>query len=320
MGYWGWRPLLAAFVSVWVVGCSATHDTAPTVPPTSHPFVTLTVRVPITPTPLLLSAFPSPTTAPYQTTTPAVYVLQVGDTLLSVARQFGVPVTTLEAANPGINPRALQIGQPIIIPAPQFDAAGSPVLPTATPLALSLFPPTCYETPTNSLICLGQVQNDRSQPVARVTVRVTLLDAAGRPLAEADTGIEQAVIPPGQAAPYRALFPAADYVGVVATLRSADSAPPEQIAPLVEAQQGDWQNGRYRITAHLRNATGQPMLLRRAVATLYNRAGQITGYRVVTLGASLAAGQSQPLTLDVLPYGRDRDVRAALYVEAQPGT
>ncbi len=318
MGYWGWRPLLAAFVSVWVAGCSATHDAAPTLLPTLPPLVTLTIRTPITATPLTSAAFPTPTTAPYLTATPVIYVLQAGDTLLSIGRQFGVPVTALEAANPGLNPRSLQIGQPIIIPNPRFDPAGSPMLPTTTPLALSLFPPTCYSTPTDTLVCLGAVHNHLPQAVTRLTVRVTLLSAGGRPLAEVDTGVEQAFILPGQAATYRALFQVGEYGGVAATLRSADTAVNAAVVtPELEAERGEWRNGRYILSATLRNTTTGPLLLQRAVATLYNRAGQITGYRVVPLDHTLAAGQSQPFTLDILPYGSDRDIRHTLYVEAQ---
>lgn len=44
MGYWGWRPFLFVFISVWVVGCSTTQDATPTQAPTYYPPVTLTTR------------------------------------------------------------------------------------------------------------------------------------------------------------------------------------------------------------------------------------------------------------------------------------
>ncbi len=42
----------------------------------------------------------------------------IGQTFFSIARQFGIAVQALQAANPGVNPNALQIGQRICVPAP----------------------------------------------------------------------------------------------------------------------------------------------------------------------------------------------------------
>lgn len=47
-----------------------------------------------------------------------LYRIQSGDTLLVVARRFGVTLQQVLDANPGVNPNRLQIGQEIIIPAP----------------------------------------------------------------------------------------------------------------------------------------------------------------------------------------------------------
>lgn len=318
MGYWGWRPLMAVFVCVWVVGCSATHDTAPTLPPTSRPSVTLTVRTPITPSPPEVAQFPVFTTVPYASPTPFLYVLQRGDTLLSVSRQFAVPVADLEAANPGLDPLSLQIGQPIVIPNPRFNPSGSPMLLTTTPFPLLLFPPVCYETPTNSIVCLGRVQNNLRQPVGRVSVWVTVFGRNGQILAQGETGLEQTAIPPGQNAPYRALFQAdwRDYAGATASLRSAESIHTTLVAPAVEQERGSWSDGRYVVSAELRNTTPQPMQLARAIVTLYNRAGQVAGYRVVPINRVIAAGEIVPLSSEIVPLSSDRDVTHSLYIEA----
>ena len=45
------------------------------------------------------------------------YFVKPGDTFFSIARRFGIAVPALEAANPGVNPNALRIGQGICIPA-----------------------------------------------------------------------------------------------------------------------------------------------------------------------------------------------------------
>ncbi|HEX3044483.1 MAG TPA: LysM domain-containing protein [Bacillota bacterium] len=54
-----------------------------------------------------------PTGCPTGTTT---YTIRAGDTLFSLAQRFGTTVAAILAANPGLNPNALRIGQNICIP------------------------------------------------------------------------------------------------------------------------------------------------------------------------------------------------------------
>jgi LysM repeat protein len=281
------------------------------------------VRAPVTPSPTARPVFPAPTTAPFVSPTPFVYTLQAGDTLLSLSRRFGVPVGQMEAANGGLQPHMLQIGQQIIIPDPQFDPAGLPILPTATPLALPLSAPTCSETATNTILCLGGIHNDLGLPVERVVVVVRLFDAQGRTLAEADAGIEQAIIPAGQFAPYRVLLQANwdVYAGAAVSLKSADFARDTGarfVAPALEETFGQWVNGRYVLSASLLNDTAQALLVQRAVVTLADRDDRITGYRVVYINRWLAAGERMPLLVEIVPHIASPDVRPALYIEAQP--
>lgn len=46
----------------------------------------------------------------------AVHIVRSGDTLSKIAAEYGVTLSELQAANPRVNPRALQIGQKIVIP------------------------------------------------------------------------------------------------------------------------------------------------------------------------------------------------------------
>lgn len=57
---------------------------------------------------------PTPGTCPGGFT----YAVRAGDTFFSIARRFGTTVSALQAANPGIDPNRLQIGQQICVPAP----------------------------------------------------------------------------------------------------------------------------------------------------------------------------------------------------------
>jgi LysM repeat protein len=60
----------------------------------------------------------APTTAPVTATTETrEYVIASGDTLGAIARKNGIPLKALMDANAGVNPKKLQIGQKIQIPA-----------------------------------------------------------------------------------------------------------------------------------------------------------------------------------------------------------
>ena len=87
-----------------------------------------------------MPATPSDTPTPTVTPTPIIYVIQKGDTLIPIARKFGITVQDIQTANGSSAPRRLRIGQEIIIP--PKDAEGEPTaIPTPTPVALILEPP-----------------------------------------------------------------------------------------------------------------------------------------------------------------------------------
>jgi LysM repeat protein len=75
-----------------------------------------------TPIPVTETVEDTPTAEPSEPPEPpergTVYVVQSGDIPLTIAEQFGITVEALLAANPGINPNGLQVGQELIIPPP----------------------------------------------------------------------------------------------------------------------------------------------------------------------------------------------------------
>jgi len=70
-------------------------------------------------------AEPTSTPIPAPTATPAslgqTYTVQAGDIPVTIAEKFGITVEELLAANPGIDPRGLQVGDVLIIPAPSAE-------------------------------------------------------------------------------------------------------------------------------------------------------------------------------------------------------
>lgn len=57
----------------------------------------------------------SPDAAPGQ---PGVYTVKSGDTLGRIAAAYDITLSELQAANPGVDPRRLRIGQRLVVPAP----------------------------------------------------------------------------------------------------------------------------------------------------------------------------------------------------------
>lgn len=80
-----------------------------------------------TTTPVPLASATSPSAPP-----PAVYEVELGDTLASIARQFGISAADLAAANDITNPDLIWVGQKLTIPAPAGSGAATAGAPTAT--------------------------------------------------------------------------------------------------------------------------------------------------------------------------------------------
>lgn len=106
-------PSLPAFLASETPTASVTPTR---IPPTSTPDVTATPELP--------SATPTVTT----------YIVEVGDTLGSIAERFGVELLVLMAANNITDANAIVVGQQLTIPTADYQT------PTPTPLPSTLFP------------------------------------------------------------------------------------------------------------------------------------------------------------------------------------
>ncbi len=168
--------LAAGLISLAGCTLSTTDSAAPTA--TLRPFD----RATATPTRSLRTptVVPLPTAGP--SPTPFSHVVAANETLLSIASRYGLTLEALEAANPGINPRLLSIGQTLVIPGPE----GTPnplAMAVATPVPLTLSAVRCYPQVTGTTTCLLAARNPATRPpVEGMVALVTLLDAAGAAL------------------------------------------------------------------------------------------------------------------------------------------
>jgi LysM repeat protein len=73
----------------------------------------------------------TPTPPPVVPTAPTEYIVVQGDTFSGIAKKFGVSVKAVEAANPGVEPTKLRIGQKLSIPAASGTAGAAAPVPGA---------------------------------------------------------------------------------------------------------------------------------------------------------------------------------------------
>lgn len=281
--------------------------------PTPTPEVLGVTLPPPSPTPKVVAAqtrTPAPTMTPAPTPTPVVYIVKSGDTLLSIAIEFGTTVADIQQANGIIDPGALQIGQELVIPlGPGGVESAKQILPTPTPLSAQVQGLALFETGVGSLRCRGEVRNPNTSALENVQVRIVLKDAAGQALAEARPFTMLDVIPPAGRAPFEALFtsPPANYATFDATIIRAEPSdePGARYAALqVVSKQGGTDGLQFRVVGQVRNGSNQPAADAKIVVTAYDATGKVISARQQTIGdGNLAAGATGNFTISFVASG-----------------
>lgn len=230
---------------------------------------------------------PPDTATPTLSPTPIVYYIQSGDTLGSIAAQYGVSVQALQAANGIDNPLLLQIGQQLIIPTGVEEDYEAPsfLMPTPTPVPFGVRGVGFYETPVGSMWCLGEVVNTGVDSLTNVIIQVTLFDSAGNPVAQGDTFLTTTILPPSERAPFGILFlsPPADFASHQVTILrgEATGALNEGYVPLFAEQVSSAPSGeQLEVTGMVRNgAPEQSVTQAMVIVTVYDAEGIVTGFR-----------------------------------------
>ena len=101
--------LLAVTILVLIVRSATSEDEPATTPSVATTAASTTTTAP--------GATPPPAeTTPTATAAVSTYTIEAGDTLQTIADQYGTTVEELLALNPDVDPTALQIGQTIRVP------------------------------------------------------------------------------------------------------------------------------------------------------------------------------------------------------------
>lgn len=272
---------------------------------TDTPWPTATRRATFTPVP----ATPSDTPTPTATATPIIYVIKQGDTLLPIARNYGVTVQAIQDANGISDPRRLRIGQEIIIPA--VEGEGEPTaVPTPTPVALKIEGLAFYRTPVDTLWCLGEVVNVSGHPAEEVQVQVSLHDEQGRLLASGRAFSELHILAGEGRAPFAILFTAppsnfAQYQTLVVGGVPSTHLGPRYPDLAITDHWGGWlDENNYQVRGEVHN-TGQFEAEQVAlVVTLYDPQGHVVAARTVEIAADLfLPGAVAPFEVTLAPLG-----------------
>jgi LysM repeat protein len=273
--------------------------------PTDTPRPTATRRATFTPVPATPSDTPTPTVTP----TPIIYVIQKGDTLIPIARQFGVTVQEIQDANGITDPRRLSIGQEIIIPV-HVEETGPTVVPTPTPVALQIQGLGFHRTPADSLWCLGEVVNLSGRPAEEVQVQISLHDEQGQLLASSAAFTQLDILAADGRAPFAIQFAAPPTSFAQYQTRVLGGVPSTHLGPrypdLVVAEDfGEWlDDNNYQVRGQVENrgqADAEHVVV---VVTLYDEEEHVVGSRTVEIAADLfLTGAKAPFEVTLTPLG-----------------
>jgi LysM repeat protein len=181
---------LSAALALWLLGSCGQVITRITPTPQATPtlVIAITQEATLRPTATPAPYTPAPTATPTITPTPVIYQVRSGDSLLAIASNYHVTVRSLTDANGITDPGSLQVGQELVIPqeAPAAEGEGTPTV-QPTPLPFTIENVSFSRTPLGGLWCFGEIHNTAGMDLEQAGVVITLLDAGGKPLAQAET-------------------------------------------------------------------------------------------------------------------------------------
>lgn len=164
---------------------------------------------------------------------------------------------------------------------------GSTIRPfiTATPLTnqplLTIAGLVCYETPAQSLICLGWAQNPLEIPLSNITLSLNLIDDTGEAVAIQTATLARDGLPPNSGAPYRFIFPEIPPINVTPQigLLLADEDTEEISTYDVQHLKTEWIGQLYKISGEVHNKS--PVEKVKIVVTVRNESGSVIGFRTL---------------------------------------
>jgi LysM repeat protein len=259
------------------------------------------------------------TQTPTPTPTPVVYSIARGDTLSKIAQQFGISVESLLAANPGIQPSQLSVGQTLTIPSSTENPVAGPL---STPVPAELGSVTCFQS-VGGLTCLAPVHNSNAEALENVKVEITIFDENGQLIGRQEGALPLDILRPDQTLPASAYFPGIPSANYALSRLLASTLLAVGDKRYIEALLKDtlvsidWNGNSAQITGQVGLAEGEQYAQSIwVVAVAYDSSGQIVGFRRWDWKGSMKPGEFQSFTLSVYSEGPAID-HIDLQVEAR---
>jgi len=306
--------LLASFLLL--TSCTSQGTVSAPRPGTLVPFATSTPEPTQTPEGLVAAetALPSPT--------PFTYTIRQGDTISSIALEFGVSMDDLQAANPEISPNTMSIGQVINIPSNPENPSGEP---TPTPAPFTIREIECYPTASGGMWCFVLIHNDFSEFMENVSAQVTLVDSSNGTLASQTALLPLNILPPDTSLPLAVFFPpeipfdAKPQVQVLTAIRllpNDERYLPATVNNTLVQVNADGRSARVTGWVSLPDETpaGSQVWV---AGTAYDEAGHVVGVRRWEWNSGLAPGGRLPFEFMVSSLG-GKIARVEFAVEARP--
>jgi LysM repeat protein len=303
-------------VLVWALAACSTPTAAAPATVTLLPGPSQTPALATTPQP---AATPVIIASPTPSATPVTHVVKEGETLISVAVDYGVSLEALQAANPGVSPRFLSVGAVLLIPT----TGATTVVPVGapTPLPVSFGVPACHPLASGAMYCFVEAGNPNAVALEAITARVTLAGPDGLPLADALAQPALDAVAASGAVTLSAYFEvapdnlAAIGVTAISAYPLTDLAARYLVLELDEVSAGQ-SGSEWVVTARLRNSGATDAATVKLALTLYDAAEAIIGYRLQTAGG-LAADAMQTVTISATPL-RGTVARYTLHAQGRP--
>jgi LysM repeat protein len=262
-----------------------------------------------------------PLKTPLPTSTPFTYSVKSGDTISSIALQFGVTIDELMAVNPDVNANAMSVGTTLKIPSDPDDPIGEA---TPTPVPLTVQQIECYPTTNKGMWCFVLVHNDFPDSIENVSAQVTLVDSNENFLVTQTAFLPLNILPPNTSLPLSIYFPPELPV---------DAKPQVQILTAIRLLPNDSRylpatinNTLAEINSdgHYANITGEVRLPAESqaatqvwvAAVAYDENGKIVGVKRWD-GGGVQPGGSLNFQMNVSSLG-SRMMRVEFAVEARP--
>ncbi len=183
----------------FLTGCASQPTVSTPEPVDLVPYLTATRTTPQwTPVELIAPETPLPTSTPF------TYTVKSGDTISSIALQFGVSIDELITINPEVSPNIMSVGTTLKIPSNPDDPPG---LSTPTPVPVAVEQIECYPTSNKGMWCFVLVHNDFPDFMENVTAQVTLVDSNKTFLATQAALLPLNILPPNSSLPLSVYFP-----------------------------------------------------------------------------------------------------------------